>query len=189
MTKNVFLDCLKCFTKEAVKDMLLPVKQQKEDAVPPEPRPPEVFLMRLPDGSSYTKKAPYILHQIISFKDIQETGQAQPSATAVVRSPFCIYSEDEQEGSLLLLNVMERVRIALLEQVVIGKQFKLDLTVGIEAVIYPEIGPPPNGTAPFYLGEMITTWKLPSIERKVTHGKNYSDYRGSGYPGAPGGRH
>ena len=72
---------------------------------------------------------------------------------------------------------MERMRIGLQEAVVIGKQFKLDLEAGIETLVYPG-NPNQTAVSPFYLGEMITTWHLPIIERKVPYGKNQVDYRG-----------
>ena len=64
-----------------------------------------------------------------------------------------------------LLNVMERLRIALLEQVVIGKQFRLDLKEGLESLAYPDDAS--SSTAPYYLGEMVSQWKLPPVGRKV----------------------
>ena len=76
---------------------------------------------------------------------------------------------DEQEGGLALLNLMERLRIALLEQRSIGKQFRLDLEAGLESLVYPE------DTAPYYAGEMISVWKLPVIERKAPYGKEGND--------------
>ena len=61
----------------------------------------------------------------------------------------------------MLLGLMERLRIKLLKQVVIGERYQLDLTQGAEVLIYPD------DTAPYFAGEMITTWKIPSIEREV----------------------
>ena len=61
----------------------------------------------------------------------------------------------------MLVNLMERLRISLLRKVVIGGQFQLDLEAGLETLIYPD------DTAPYYAGEMISTWKLPSVEREV----------------------
>jgi hypothetical protein len=123
-------------------------------------RSADVYLMRLPDSKSATKKAPYIIHQLITGRDMQEEGQ-RVTSTAQVRSIFCVYSDDEQEGSLMLLGLMERLRIKLLKQVVIGERYQLDLTQAAEALIYPD------DTAPYFAGEMVTTWKIPSIEREV----------------------
>lgn len=164
MTKVILLEQLKEFTQTATHDLLLPVAYQKEDKEPPADRTAAVYRMRIPNGRSATKKAPYILHQIITNKDIQPPGQ-KPEATAVVRTIFCVYHKDEQEGGLALLNLMERLRIALLEQVVIGKQFRLNLKAGLESLVYQE------DTAPYYAGEMVSVWDLPIIERKVPYDK------------------
>ena len=164
MTKVTLLEQLKLFTEEATKDLILPVSQQKEDKEPPSPRAAEIYRTRLPDSKAAKKKAPYILHQIISGQDVQIPGQLN-TASAVVRSIFCVYHSDEQEGGLALLGLMERLRIALLEAGVIGKQFLLDREAGLESLVYPE------DSAPYYAGEMISTWRLPAIERKVSYDK------------------
>lgn len=158
MTLVNLLEQLKAVTDDAVKDLLLPVRAQKGDTVTVD-RPATVYKMRLPDSTSATKKAPYIIHQIVTSKDTQPSGQLE-AGNAVVRSIFCVYCNDEQEGALHLLNLMERLRIRLLQDVVIGEQFELDLEAGVEALIYPE------NTAPYFAGEMSTTWKMPSVERK-----------------------
>ena len=149
MTRILLLEQLKAFTLEATKNIILPVQMQEEET-------------RLPDGKVYMRDAPYILHQVVTCKDVHQPGRPWPDSSAVVRSVFCVYHPDEQEGGLALLNLMERMRIALMQQVVIGKQFTLDLQEGLESLIYPE------NSAPFYAGEMISQWKLKSVERKLT---------------------
>lgn len=158
MTNITLLEQLKLFTEETIKDMILPVRPQKGDAEQ-KSRATDVYLMRLPDSTAATKKAPYIIHQLVTSKDTQPTGR-QESGSSVVRSVFCVYCENEQEGALHLLNLMERLRIRLLQQVIIGQQYQLDLEAGVEMLIYPE------DSAPYYAGEMSTTWKMPSVERK-----------------------
>lgn len=159
MNKVILLEKLSEFTERATKDIIMPTMPTKESPGPYS-RAAEVHKMRLPDSSAAKKKAPYIIHQVITGKDAQPSGQRE-EAQAVVRSIFSVYNEDEQEGALMLLNLMERLRIELLKSVVIGKQFTLDLEVGIEILIVPD------DTAPFYSGEMVSTWKLPNVEREV----------------------
>ena len=101
-----------------------------------------------------------MLHQVITGMDQQPQGQ-RVTSSAKVRSICCVYNDDEQEGGLMLLNLMERLRIAMLRQVVIGGQFTLDLEAGLETIVYPD------DTAPYFVGEMISTWKLPPVEREV----------------------
>lgn len=189
MTRTTLLEQLEDFSKEHTGDLLLPVQPQEDDENPPD-RTATVYTPCLPELRSYTRKAPFITHEIVTGKDgtVQRpNGVKCMQSTAVVRTCFCVYHQNEQEGKLLLLTLMERMRIALLEEVVIGKQFKLDLDAGIETLVYPG-NPNQTAVSPFYLGETITTWQLPIIERKVPHGKEQPDFRGSGYPAGSGGR-
>jgi len=153
---------LKEFTEAATRELLLPVRPAEEDPAPP-PRPPEVHLMRLPQFRDAARKAPYILHQVITGKDIQAAGARLPEASAAVRTVFCVYHEDGEAGALSLLNLMEQLRTALLERPVLGEQFTLDLKAGLESLAYPDDGETP--TAPYYLGEMISAWRLPPVTR------------------------
>ena len=111
-------------------------------------------------GQFVHTKAPYIIHQLITGQDIQEPRQ-HVSSSVSIRSICCVYHPDEEEGALLLLNLMERLRIRLLKDVVIAGQFELDLEAGLETLIYPD------DTAPYYAGELLSTWKLPAVEREV----------------------
>lgn len=189
MTKITLLEQLKEFSEEHTGDLLLPVQPQEEDENPPADRAATVYIPCLPELRAYARKAPFTTHEIVTSKDVavQRPGGGKcMQSTAVVRTCFCVYHKNEQEGKLALLALMERTRIALLEEVVIGGQFKLDLDSGVETLVYPG-NPNQTAVSPFYLGEMITTWQLPSIERKVPHGKKQSDFRGGGYPGGQGG--
>ena len=159
MTKVELLNELAAFTEETVKDIILPTKPQKGDTEQIL-RAADVYKMRLPDGNSATKAVPYIIHQIITGKDRQNEGEYEVSV-ATIRSIFCVFSADEQEGSLMLLNLMERLRIALLRKGGVGGIFELDLSEGIDYLIYPD------ETAPFFAGEMISSWYLPRVKREV----------------------
>ncbi len=190
MTRVTLLECLKDFAEERTSDFLLPVQPQEEDEELPPRRAAEVYTPCLPELRSYARKAPFITHEVVTSKDVavQNPGGGKfIQSTTVIRTCFCVYHPDEQEGKLALLTLMERIRIALLEEVVIGKQFKLDLDAGVDTLIYPG-NPNQTAVSPFYLGEMITTWKLPAVERKVPNGKEKVGYRGGGYPGISGGR-
>lgn len=158
MTRIVLLECLRDFTKEATADLIMPTKMQKSDTEQGY-RPADVYLMRLPDSSSATKRAPYVLHQLISGADQQKENHIISDAS--VRSVFCVYNDDKQEGGLMLLNLMERLRVALLQQAIIGEQFTIDLDAGLNILTYS------NDTAPYFAGEMISTWKLPTVKRGI----------------------
>lgn len=158
MTRIVLLECLRDFTKEATADLIMPTKMQKNDTEQGY-RPADVYLMRLPDSSSATKRAPYVLHQLISGADQQKENHIISDAS--VRSVFCVYNDDKQEGGLMLLNLMERLRVALLQQVIIGEQFTIDLDAWLNILTYS------NDTDPYFAGEMISTWKLPTVKREI----------------------
>ena len=161
MDKVNLLYAMRAFTEETTKGVLLPVRKQKGDENA-EKRSPVVFLMRVPDDSSATKKAPYILHQIITGKDRQEP-QQQPESSAAVRSIFCVYNEDGQEGGLALLQLIERWRIAVMKQRVIDNRYEVDMDAGLDMLIYPD------DTAPYYIGELVSNWSLPPVQREVTN--------------------
>lgn len=159
MTRNALLDAFAKFTEDVTKDLIMPTRIQKADEEQGY-RAAAVFKMRLPDSKAAQKKAPYVLHQVITGKDQQPTG-TDVDSTTTVRSIFCVYNDDEQEGGLMLLNLMERLRIAILKKIVIGEQFEIDLEAGLECLVYPD------DTAPYFLGEMVSTWKMPTIKREV----------------------
>lgn len=165
MTRNDLLFSLKEFTEDVVKDLMLPVRMQKDDAEQPPDRQPEVHLMRLPDPKSVTKKAPYILHEIVETHDKQAQGRLTVS-TVRIRSVFCIYHPVDELGGLALNECMERLRIGMLRSRVLGhsRLIMSDQDHGedhLQTYVYP------NDFAPYHLGEMITTWEIPSVEMEV----------------------
>lgn len=159
MTKINLLHALQNFTEQAVADMLLPTKMAQGECEPTM-CPAGVYLTRLPDSTAATKKVPYILHQVITGLDKQQSGQLL-SSKVEVRTIFAVYHEDEQQGGLLLLQLMERLRIALLRNGIMEKQFVLNLEQGVETLVYPE------DTPPYFIGEMATTWNMLAVEREV----------------------
>lgn len=159
MNKVEFLGCLKEFTEETVKDLIFPLKPQRGD-MEQEFRTANVHLMRLPDGHSATKFAPYVLHTVLTGEDEQPPGQ-RVASSVTVRTIFCVYFENEEEGGLALLNLMERVRIGFLKYPVLAKQYRLDLSKKLETLVYPD------DTAPYYAGEMISVWQLPTVREEM----------------------
>ena len=95
MDKVQFLKALTEFTREVTKDMILPVSLQKEDDGQQKFRAPEVHQMRLPDSRQAKKKAPYIIHQIVTGTDTQGNERKTTNQT-VVRSIFCVYCADHR---------------------------------------------------------------------------------------------
>jgi hypothetical protein len=156
MTPIVLLDRLKDFIEEQTRDLLLSVRVKSEEE--PQERPAHVYRMRLPNKEGETKLIPYILLQFITGEDAQEKNK-DPESGCMVRIVVATYSEDGETGAMDVLNVITRIRIALLKTGVIGDQFLLKKP--IEYLVYPD------STYPYFLGEMITRWELPIIEREV----------------------
>lgn len=103
---------------------------------------------------------PYLLLQLITVTDSQRQGDERESLCKV-RIVGATYSKDGQDGGLCILNLLSRVRQLLLKKTVIGGRFMLDLQSKLEMLIYPD------DTQNYYLGEMMTTWIIPSVEREV----------------------
>ena len=172
MTKVNLLEALRDYTEQLVSDMLLPVQMQEDDEKPPAPRAPGVYVGGLAAFSEAKEKVPYIFHQVFTAQDRWDPARHYIAGNAVVRSVFAVYHEDNAEGQMSLLGLLERVRLGILRKGIVGGQFRLDYELGVECVIYP------NNITPFYAGEMISTWNLPPVEREVNYDKKgYSNIK------------
>lgn len=171
MTSNDLLFAMKEFTEKVISEVLLPVKMQQSDSEQPSDRVATVYVMRLPDSKSSTKKAPYILHQKVN-DDVSQPPGKRTSREVTVRSVFCVYDPDEQRGGLSLNELMERFLIGILKERVLAEQYALVMDSGKnpQSVVYPD------DTAPYYIGEMVTVWSLPPVEREVRLHEQYEDH-------------
>lgn len=151
------LDALQAFIEVETKDILLPVRVDRKSGEAKE-RPAEVYKMRLPTKDAETQRIPYILLQYIKGTDTQSAGE-KPESNCMVRIVVATYSEDGEEGAMGVLNLLTRIRIALLRDGVIAERFLLKPP--IEMIVYPD------STPPYYLGEMITEWQMPIVESEV----------------------
>ena len=64
-----------------------------------------------------------------------------------------------EQGQLALLNLILRIRERLQKKHIIGGRFCLEYP--FEYIIYQDTTPP------YYMGEIMTIWSIPSIEREV----------------------
>lgn len=157
MTPFVLLDELKKFIEKETKDLLSPVMLAHGSKGPKE-RAAQVFVMRLKSEKDKVNKVPYILLQFIKSEDRQEPGKAV-ECRCWVRMIAATYAEDEDEGALALLNLLTRIRLALLREGMVGRQFILESP--LEAVMYPDT------PVPYHLGEMMSVWRMPKMESEV----------------------
>ena len=144
-------------SEENTKDILLPVRVDRKSGEAKE-RPAEVYKMRLPTKDAETKRIPYVLLQYIKSTDTQTAGEP-PESSCMVRIVAATYSEDGEEGAMCVLNLLTRIRIAFLRDGVIAERFMLKPP--IEMIVYPD------STPPYYLGEMMTEWRMPIVESEV----------------------
>jgi hypothetical protein len=175
MTALELLETLAEFIREHTKDLILETrgKEINEDEREPDgERTAYIYKMRLPDENAVIDNIPYILLQVLTGSDEQEEGQS-PTSECKIRIVVVTYSSDYSKGKIDVMNIIERLRIALLRQEVIGGKFQLKHP--IERVYYPD------DQAPYFDGEMMTNWFLPPVYRKVNYGNNY--YNSSGENG------
>jgi len=179
MTPNVLLERLKEFIQENTADIILAVRPVKNKTLPPRlreqteeeaeevtQRAAEVHLMRLPDKDAETNRIPYVLLQYLAGKDEHPEGR-QEDTTGNVRIIVATYSDNDSEGALDVLNVITRIRIALLKAGVVGEQFLLRKP--LDHLIYPD------DTQPYFFGEMMTVWEMPTIRREVHTRNEYNE--------------
>lgn len=159
MTPIDLMDVLKDYTEQVLSTVVLPVKVGRDSE--PVMKTPDVYLMNLPDVKAQREKAPYVVLQLVNGIDDQDEGKLSTSACNI-RIVVCAYSEDLAEGPLQVCNVIDRLRKSMLEDRIIGKRYELQMP--LEYLIYPD------NPAPFYFGELMTTWKLPAVRRRVNFG-------------------
>lgn len=160
MTEAVLLERLAEFIEEITKDRIYPVRR-KAGVDDGKERAPNVYKMALPKKGHDDQLIPYIVLQVVTSKTAQAGGNPMERRCAV-RIVFAIYDEDAMEGGNALLTLISAVEEKLLETQLIGGQFILSDTM--ETLVYPDNAPP------YHMGEMMTVWKMPPIERQVTYG-------------------
>ena len=151
MTPVILLEALKVKTETALKCLSLPVKDGDR-------RPPKVYLMQLPSKKAEETQVPYVVLQFVTGKDQDPKGEPAYS-DCKIRIIAATYADDAGVGALDVLNVLTRLRIELLKSGVVADQFLL--LKPLEYIVYP------YNTGFYHLGEMMTTWEIPSIEREV----------------------
>lgn len=157
MTPAILLDDLQEFIEENTADILLEVKVRKGEATEKE-RAAKVYKMGLPEKDDNTQQVPYILLKVLTGED--KKGARQPKESMVrVRMVIATYSQNGERGAMALLNLILRIQERLQKKGVIGGRFCLQYP--FEYIVYQDVTPP------YYLGEIMTIWSIPSIEREV----------------------
>lgn len=156
MTPIMLMQALQGFIEKETKDMKL-ITRVKRNSTEPAERQPNVYIGALPEPEGGEKLAPYILLKLLTGKHERNPGEDENKC--MVRVIIVTYSEDPQERYIQLLNVVSRVQFRLLEETVIDGRFTLQSPV--EMIVYEE------DTGAYKIGEIMTTWELPVVQRKI----------------------
>lgn len=160
MNRVMLLEALKVRQTEDLNDLLMPTVPKKDK--PSELRPVEIFKGKLPDRKSETEKAPYIVNSVLNSNFYRNPGE-EPTSLVTVRSTLCVYNPNNEEGVLMILNLLERLRISYTKNPVLDNTFEMlfDEEHPIQDLVYPD------ETMPFFMADQVTVWSLPPVEREV----------------------
>ncbi len=160
MNRVMLLEALKVRQAEDLKDLLMPTVPKKDK--PSVLRTVEIFKGKLPDRKSETEKAPYIVNAVLNSNFYRDPGE-EPTSEVTVRSTLCVYNENNEEGTLMLLNLLERLRISYTKNPIVDGVFEclFDKEHPIQDLVYPD------ETMPFFMADQVTVWSLPPVEREV----------------------
>lgn len=131
--------------------------EQKRPEPEPKQRPPDVYLMNMPERADYLSRVPYLLIQFLSSKDKYDKEDRDRQATADIRILIATYNRDGQDGGMQVLEIVERIRIHLLSGMLLDGNYML--TMPFDTEVYPD------DTGNYFLGEINMTWSLPNVER------------------------
>ena len=134
--------------------LLVPPKKDGKNSKP-QRKPPGVYKMRLPErdvADAHAKRIPYIVLQVLQGEDSHE--QSEDSITRV-RIIATTYSEDGGAGAIDVLNVITRIRIALLKTHTIGQIFHLRKP--LEWIVYPD------DAGNYFFAEIAVVFEMPPV--------------------------
>jgi len=151
LTPLDLMDDLKNFLEQVVHEYSLESKASPDKI-------PQVVLGWLPakgetkkDDETSNPDFPYVVAQLESWDD-------DDSSKATVSLQIGTYSK-LMDGWRDTVNVMTRIRMALLTQRVIGKRFRLELPIHSE--LFDE------QPYPYWIGAMTTNWTIPQPQEVI----------------------
>lgn len=163
MTLSGLLESLKQFIEDELKELVLKVPPEYEDAedLPDVPavkkRGIAVYKQRLPIRGEEPLE-PYIQLVIPAGKD-EKTNDRSDENTVNVRMGIVIYDEKPDEGALTLMHIVEKLRYDLQRKGQVGDRFILGSP--FEFLFYDE------ETAGYHVAEISTVWKVPAVHPDI----------------------
>ena len=152
MTPLDLLESLKGYCEKKTEGMRL-VARVPENGTEAGERPPKVFIGNLPNKEAEKKAAPYILLKLLTKKTDDEESVCR------VRIICVTYSEDKQENYIQCLNLLTKIEMELLKDVVIENRYSCQKP--IETIVYDD------DLEVYQVGEMMTIWEMKKVERDV----------------------
>lgn len=157
MTPLILMDALKEFVEECTKNMRLLVRAKSTETPETKLRAPTVYKMDLPRKEDDLKLAPFVVIQFLTGTDQQKPAQ-DPKSIVAIRFVTVCYCEDMGEGKMNVLNVIQRIRNALLKRPVIADHFTLADGEDVEYLVNP------NPPVPYFDGELFAKFEIPPID-------------------------
>ncbi len=152
MTPLDLMDELKTFLEQVVKDYVLDCKISSDKI-------PQVVLGWLPVRTETRKNDdagnpdfPYVVVQLETWEDKED------SSKATVSFQIGTYSKD-MEGWRDTVNIMTRIRTALLYKRVIGRHFRLELPINSDLF--------DDQPYSYWIGAMTTNWIIPQPQEII----------------------
>ncbi|MCD8355866.1 MAG: hypothetical protein LUE11_04765 [Clostridia bacterium] len=163
MTLNGLLEALKQFIEDDLKELILKVPPEYEDAedLPRnqavKERPIIVYKQRTPIRGEEPLE-PYIQLVIANGKD-DRTNDGSDENTINVRMGIVIYDEKPDEGALTLMHIVEKLRFDLQSRGQVGDRFILKKP--FEFLFYEE------ETENYHIAEISTVWQVPAVQQQI----------------------
>ena len=158
MTPIMLMQALQGFIEKETAGLKMQARAKRNSGEKAE-RPPGVYIGELPEPDGTERLAPYVLMKFLTGKHERNPGADENKC--MVRIICVAYSEDPQEGYVQVLNLLSHIEFRLLEETVIDNRFALQSPV--EMIVYED------DTGPYKIGEMMTTWGLPTVSRKIEY--------------------
>ena len=153
MTPVILLEALKEKAEKELGGLSLQVKNKQR-------RAPNVYLMQLPTKEEEIEQVPYIVLQFVTGADQHPKNESAYSECRI-RIIVCTYADDAGVGAIDVLNILTKLRISLLRSGTLADQFLL--LKPLEYIVYP------NDTGFYHMGEMMTIWEIPPVERELEY--------------------
>lgn len=158
MALIMLLDAIQDFLEDKLKNVQFLVKPDEDDDETPAVRGVRIFQQRMPNPDDPTPYIPCVLLQMMNGED-KRLEDGQEESRTVVRFIVTLYDPDPEEGAKALSNLISTMRYEMEQAGVVGGRYELMRPMQYQFIV--------DNTLPYHLAEMMTEWRIPSVERVV----------------------